>query len=110
MIMDVLTPSNITFALGLLGILFAVYNYFRNPQVDADKKDALLGQQMQYFIEGTERRFKEVQDSFQGLLLQSNNHIHTVDTKVEALSTTIGAMSNEITRLATIIEERIPKR
>lgn len=105
-----LTPGNITFGLGLLAILFSVYNYFRIPQIDSDKKDALLSQQIQWLVEGTERRFKEIQESFNGLLLQSNNHIHTVDTKVEALGLQMVAMSNEITKLATIIDERIPKK
>lgn len=104
-----LTPSNTTLVLGVLGMLFAVYSYFRNPQIDSDKKDALLSQQVQWSKESTDSRFKDMQDSFQALLLQSNNHIHTVDTKVETLNTTVASMSNEITRLATIIEERIPK-
>ena len=107
---DLLNPSNITFSLGLLAILFSVYHYFRNPQVDGDKRDALLSQQMQFFIEGTERRFKEMQDSHNALLLQSNNHIHTVDTKVDGLTAEMGKMGNSITRLSTIIEERIPKK
>lgn len=108
--MDWLTPSNITFALGLIGMLFAVYGYFRNPQVESDKKDALLAQQVQWSKDSVDSRFKDMQESFQALLLQSNNHIHTVDTKVENLATAVNAMSNEITRLGTIIEERIPKR
>lgn len=107
---DLITSDNIIFVLALLSILFGVYSYFRNPQVDSDKRDALLAQQIKFFIEGTEGRFKEVQDSFQSLLLQSNNHIHTVDTKVDGLSFDMGAMKNEITRLATILEERLPKR
>jgi hypothetical protein len=106
----ILTSSNIMFALGILGTIFTVYHYFRNPQINSDKKDALLAQQVGQQAESVERRFKDAQDSFNALLLQSNNHIHTVDTKVETLSTNMNIMSNEITRLATIIEERIPKR
>lgn len=106
----ILTTSNITFVLGILAIIFTIYNYFRSPQIDNDKKDALLAQQIQWMVEGTDRRFKEMQDAFNGLLLQSNNHIHTVDTKVDTLNITVGDMSNQITRLATIIDERIPKK
>ena len=93
-----------------IGVIFMVYNHFRSPQISGDKKDALLAQQVQWQIEGTERRFKEIQDSFNGLLLQSNNHIHTVETKVDALSCSISDMAIEIAKLATIIEERIPKK
>ena len=107
------TPSDLTIilnVLGILGILFGVYHFFRNPQIDGDKRDALLSQQIKFFIDGTERRFKEMQDNFNGLLLQSNNHIHTVDTKVDALNTSVIAMGNEITKLSTIIDERIPRK
>lgn len=104
-----LTSGNVTFGVFVIGTIFAVYLYFRNPQVDSDKRDALLAQQIEFFMKATADRFKEMQDSFNSLLLQSNNHIHTVDTKVEALTASMGVMSNQITRLATIIEERIPK-
>lgn len=104
-----LTPSNITYILGLLGVLFAVYHYFKNPQIAGDKKDALLAQKVQWQNEAIEKRFKDMQDNFNALLLQSNNHIHTVDVKVDNMGKSIAGLSNEITRLGTIINERIPK-
>lgn len=107
---NLLSPSNITFAIGIIGVIFTIYNYFKNPQIDSDKRDALLAQQIKSMIEANEFRFKTLQESFNGMLLQSNNHIHTVDTKVEALNATVTAMTNQITKLATIIEERIPKK
>lgn len=106
----ILTQSNIVFVAGALGCIFTVYNYFRNPQIQSDKKDALLDQRTKWESESNNQRFNDMQTSFQSLLLQSNNHIHTVDVKVEALNATIATMGNEITRLATIIEERIPKK
>jgi len=96
--------------IGLVGVVFTIYNYFRKPQISLEKKDALVDQQIRFMCESTDRRFDEMQKNFNGLLLQSNNHIHTVDTKVENLIKTIGIMSNEITKLSTIIEERIPKQ
>ncbi len=107
---DLLTPQNITFTLGVLAIIFSVFRYFKDPQVADDKKSALLAQQVQWAQEASERRFKDIQDNFNALLLQSNNHIHTVDIKVDSLATTMAAMSNEVTKLSTIIEERIPKK
>ena len=116
-----LTPTNIMFILGILGMIFTAVNYFRNPQEALDKRQAvdqittdgkaeILAKQLSWIQEGMDRRFKDMQDSFQALLLQSNNHIHTVDTKVEALNTSVASMGIEIARLATIIEERIPKK
>lgn len=114
---SLLTPSNIMFVLGIIGIIFTVYNSFRKPQIDSDKTDialkaqsTLLEQRFQWNQEGSDKRFKEIQDNFQSLLLQSANHIHTVDTKVEALSATVAELSNNITRLTTIIEERVPRK
>lgn len=105
-----LTPSNIMFSLGIIGILFSVYRYFKEPQIDGDKTTALLAQQVKAQNEAVAQRFKDMQDSFNGLLLQSNNHVHTLDTKVDNLTTTVSLMRSDIVRLSTIIEERIPKK
>lgn len=106
----VLTPSNITFALGLLAIIFTVYNYFKNPQIENEKKDLVMAQQAQWQIESNERRFSGLQDSIKDAFLLAQNHTHSVDVKVDGLVVTVGEMGNQITRLATIIDERIPKK
>lgn len=105
-----LTTSNVTFALGFLGVIFGVYQYFKEPQIDSDKAAALLAQQVNSQNEAVAQRFKDIQDSFNGLLLQSNNHVHTLDTKVDGLTNTVSQMRSDIVRLGTIIEERIPKK
>ena len=107
---NLFTTENVTFGLGILAILFSVYNYFRNPQMKAEKIDALLEQRVKFMNESNERRFCDMNTSIKDAYGLANNHIHTVDTKVENLIKTIGIMSNEITRLSTIIEERIPKK
>jgi len=85
-------------------------NYFKNPQIKSDKTDALMEQRLKWNTESSDKRFVDMQKNFESLLLQSNNHIHTVDVKVEALSSSVNMMGNQITKLATIIEERIPKK
>lgn len=105
-----ITPSNIMFAIGIVGTLFSVYLYFRNPQIESKTNDALMSQQMKYINDSNENRFKAMQENFNQLLLQSNNHIHTVDTKVEALTKEVVEMGKGIVRLATTIEERIPRK
>lgn len=106
----ILTTENILFIVSALGIIFSIFFYFRNPQIKLEQEDALVNQQLKYFAESVDARFKTMQDNFQSLLLQSNNHIHTVDTKVDRLSTSISEMSNSIVKLGTIIEERVPKK
>ena len=105
-----ITPSNIVFALGLIGTIFTVYNYFRNPQIDSDKRDALAEQRMKFYAESTDRRFGDMQKQITDSQQLANNHIHTIDTKVDKVNENVSLMGNEITKLATIIEERIPKK
>jgi uncharacterized protein HemX len=110
MVASLLTTSNIVFVLGIAGVVFAVFRYFKDPQIAADKKDALFAQQIKFEREATERRFSEIQNSFESLLTQSQNHIHTIDVKVETLDGSVSEMGRQLTRLATIIDERIPKK
>lgn len=107
---SIITPSNIVFVIGLLGVLFSIFIYFKDPQIAAEKTDALLKQQMGFFIDTTEKRFQTMQENHHQLVLQSNNHIHTVDTKVDKLHASVDKLGNEVVKLSTIIEERIPKK
>jgi hypothetical protein len=100
----------ITGILGLLGILFTAYNRIRNPQITGEKRDALLKKEFQWSTEATERRFNQMDENFKLLLAQSNNHIHTVDTKVGVLTDCVGDLGKEIVKLTTIIDERVPKK
>ena len=109
-ISDILTIPNITFVLGTLAIIFSVYNYFKNPQVEEDKKASLLAQQVEWEKEATEKRFTELGSRLDGSMTLAQNHIHTVDVKVDSVISSVNTMSNEIVELATIINERIPKK
>lgn len=105
-----LTAQNITFGLGLLGIIFTVYHYFKNPQIKGDKVDALFSQQIKFLQESNDRRFCDMQKEIKEVLAVSQNHIHTVDTKVDSLTGVVFQLSKDVVRLGTIIEERIPKK
>ncbi len=105
-----ITPQNIMFIIGIIGMMFSLFLYFKNPQIDSDKRDALLDQSVKNNTESVDRRFKEIQDNFQGLLLQNNNHIHTLDTKIDAMGNHMTNLKIEVAKLATIIEERIPRK
>lgn len=106
----IFTPSNIVFVIGIIGTIFGVYKHFKDPQISSDMADALINQQMKFFADSNEKRFNDIQENFKQLLLQSNNHIHTVDTKVDKLHTSVGEMGKSVVRLGTIIEERIPRK
>lgn len=105
-----LSLQNLAIGIAVLGGFFNAFLYLRKPQEDADKKEALVSQKLQIYMTASDLRFKEMQNNFKDLLLQSNNHIHTVDTKVEALSGSIDTLGKDVVRLSTVIEERIPKK
>ncbi len=108
-----LTTGNITFVLGVLGIMFSVFLYFKTPQTESEKKDALLAQQVQWEKESNEKRFSELSIRITESMTLAQNHIHTVDTKVDSLISSVNAMNLEvskaITRLETTIHERFPR-
>ncbi len=120
-----LTTSNITFALGIIGILFAVYNSYRKPQEEIEtnqaltKKDvdnkatilaqkemenkaSLLEQQVKLAYEANEKKFQEMGVRIDGVMTK-------VDNLVLTSSTWHLDISNKIVELTTIISERIPR-
>ena len=98
------------FAIGIIGLLFTIWEKVKTPQIKADKIDALLSQKVEFTNKATTDRFCEINKKYDDLLLQSNNHIHTVDTKVERLIEVVGVMGKDIVKLSTILEERLPKK
>lgn len=119
-----LTPSNIVFSLGIIGMIFGIYKMFHDPQVALDKQQDLdkqesdsqqkiLGFQLTADRAATDRRFSEMMQRMDTALTLAQNHTHTVDVKVDSLTGVVNAMNIEITkemtRLGTIIEERFPK-
>lgn len=121
--LTLITPSNIMFIIGIIGMIFTVYRYFDNPrealdkrqsltEVEVDNKTDTINQQMQWQSQSADRRFSEMQQNIKDSTAMAQNHIHTLDTKLEALSGTVNSMNlqitAELTKLSTIISERIP--
>ena len=112
--------------LTLGGLIFAVFFFFKNPQTNLEKKQALneerdkgktpknefelLRANFEWDRAENDKNFckleKQIVDAF-GI---ANNHTNTVDTKVDKLIQSTNLMSNKITELSTIINERIPKK
>lgn len=90
-----LTPGNITFTLGLLGVLFTVYNSFRNPQIKTDQETIGLKSQLQ----ALEKEVKDIRET----------HLRTLEGEIKSLNTSVNTLSGTVIKLATIIDERIPK-
>jgi SMC interacting uncharacterized protein involved in chromosome segregation len=132
----ILTVPNIVFVIGILGTIFAVYFHFKKPQEDseikqvitdkdlstkatilaqkeAEGKASLLAQQVEWEKIANEKKFTEFGLRLDNSMLLATNHIHTLDVKVDKLSEEVNCMknemSNQITKLCTIIEERVPR-
>jgi hypothetical protein len=102
--------QDMMFVLGIMGVIFGIYQYFRNPQIAEDKKAALLAQEVKTQTNSVDSRFEAMQENFKGLLLQSNNHIHTLEVKIDEINKIIGDVRVNVATLSTIIDERIPKK
>jgi len=105
-----ITSDNILFLISVLGSIFAVYLYFRNPQVAIDKKAALLAQEIGLRDNSVDSRFMQMQTDIKESYTLAQNHMHTVDTKIDVLSEQVVLLGKEVVRLSTIIDERIPKQ
>lgn len=116
----ILTPPGIMFILGLLGILFAVYNHFKKPQdendinkvvtekdlgtkatilaqKEAEGKASLLAQQVNTEKEYNTKKFVEF-----------NDHFNKTDEKIEILIESVNNMnldlSKKLMKVTTIVE------
>lgn len=103
-----------TYILAIGGSVFGIFLYFRNPQEKLDKDASVLAQKVQWEREFTEKRFTDMGVRLDTALTLAQNHTHTVDVKVDALTSTVNGMNlqltTEITKLGTIINERIPSK
>lgn len=131
-----LTPEILNYILGfiaLMSIAFNIWSKVRKPQEDIEKKQAvsdkeieskatillakeveakadILAKQVQWTSESNEKRFSEMQLNIRESTALAQNHIHTIQEKVEGLVAMIYNLDNKIATLTAIIQERIPKK
>lgn len=94
-----ITFENITFIIALGGVVFGVYHFFRNP--DLKNREDILS--LKTGLDG----YKELNKAVQNL---GDNHIHTIEKKVDSALENIAILRENVAQLRTIIDERIPKR
>jgi hypothetical protein len=118
--------SYIIGVVGLLGVIFSIYNSFKNPQNEIETKQAvadkeignkasilaqkeleskalLLAQQVESEKVSNEKKFADM-----GVRIQAVDA--KVDTLISGNNTWHLEISNSIVRLTTIIEERLAKK
>lgn len=82
--------------LSIIGMLFLVYRNWRAPQEKSEKESIRLADE-----------FSRLRADFINL---RDNHVHTLDVKLDETNKSITNLAIEYARLNTIIEERIPKK
>ena len=105
-----LTPANIMLVIGLVGLLFGFYKAFYDPQKKSETNDLLQEQKMQSLREIYDTKLADVRDNIATLAIQSQNHIHAIDVKLEGIMAGLVSVNKDIVRLETIINERIPRK
>lgn len=92
---EVITTGNVTFAIGIIGILFSIYKSYKNPQIESDKSMISLADR----VGNVEKTVGEIKET----------HLKTVEQDIKSLTISVNELSKTVVRLATIIDERIPK-
>lgn len=125
---EVLSLSISVLTLGAM--IFGVFFYFRNPQEKIEKKQLvneerdknkaeknsvdILETKFKIYLESTEKKFCELSGRLGKNLTYNQNHLHTVDEKLGIIKDEMNSMKvdigSKLTKLETIIEERIPKK
>lgn len=66
-----------------------------------------MKQNLEFMSKEFNARFKSLDEQFANL---RDNHVHTLETKIDSTNKDMSRMAVEIGKLATIIDERIPKK
>ncbi len=80
----------------LISVLFSAYSYFKDPQTKLEKGEGLMAMSI-----------KQLQVDLTNL---RDNHVHSLDIKLDEQGKTIRDLLIQVTKLSTIIDERIPKK
>lgn len=89
---SLLDLQNIVLILGIMGVLFGVHRYFRDPDVQAEKSDAILS----YRLTTVEK--------------QMSNDIPHINAKIDLLRENVSLLRDEVIKIRTVIEERMPRK
>jgi uncharacterized protein YlxW (UPF0749 family) len=90
------TLQTISIVVTLIGVIIMVYRSIFSPQARSDKNDAVLSEE----IKAIRAELANLRD----------NHIHSLETKLDKTNEAVRDLSIQMARLNTIIEERIPRK
>ena len=98
----VITLENVTFIIAIGGVAFGIYHFFRNPDIDADKRICLLE-------EAIKNDYALIQKD---ISLIKENHLTHIQAQLEdntrthlEFSKAINNINNSLTRIETKLEK-----
>ena len=104
------TTNSVSFIVAMLGVLFAIYRYFRDPDESADKRIDMLAQRIDSAQMAVDKRFKDMQENFDKMNVVIHEQLTSNTHKFEAINNTQVSMGKELVKIATILEERLPSK
>lgn len=97
------------FVLGLIGIGYTVFMSIFGPQKKSETNDLLLDQKASFLREEYAAKFKDIEGKFDELTRQNQNHLHTLESKLDSLTNLVVSLSKDVVRIETIINIKLPK-
>lgn len=79
-----------------MGVVLAIYRSYRDPQAKSETTDSILALEI-----------KTLKESLTNL---KDNHIHTLEKRMDDTSKNLTDLTVSVGKLSTIIEERIPRK
>ena len=89
-------PAWVLAAIAIISGTFALYRYFKDPQEATDKAGALMAQDI-----------KAIREDITNI---RDNHIHSLQNSLNDTNKNVNNLTVQVATLATIIDERIPKK
>lgn len=86
-------------SLTLIGFVIMAYRTFRDPDIQSERSIALLEEQVKF-----ERKMTDTSLQIQ------QNALHSLEREIYNQGEAIKELNNEIIKLRTIIEERVPQQ
>jgi hypothetical protein len=88
--------SIITSSISLLGVMFLVYHFFRNPDIKAEKDISLLKQGCKLTHNNLDNQILQINNRFERI---ENNHINHIEKDIRDIN-------NTQTKILTILETK----
>ena len=80
----------------IFGIVFGISRRITKPQAESARNESLFALQLQTMQAD--------------LVNMRDNHIHTLDVKLDQTNVIVTQLSKDIVRLTTVLEERLPRK